>query len=562
MKKILLPIVIFFLFYFCGFSQSTRLVLLEEFTSSTCGPCVNANTKIKGWLAQYPTTFTAVFYHMNWPAPGNDPMYLHNTIDNSARKSYYNVGTVPYSVVDGNVWTGNGNYLEWTTISNRQAVPSPFDLQLRHEISAGNDSVYLTMIASATQPATGTLVAHNVVIEKYIHFTSPPGTNGEKDFPNVMKKMLPGKEGSPLPAPMEVGDYLIVETAWAFANVYNVNEIAGVSFIQNNATKEVLQAANSTTDAITLPYDNDLQVLEISNISETNCSGIVSPIINVRNNGNNPVTSFTINYMMNNGTLSTFSWNGNIAPLEKAVVTLPDYSFTPEATNILSVYTSNPNTIGDEYPKNDTMTTTLVSAPITTFTVYLFLRTDNAPEDITWDVKDMQGQVIQSGGPYTNAMTMYRDTIDVPAQGCYLFTIYAAGGHGICCTNGNGLYFLEDSEGTEIKQGGTFGYYDLVEFNANLVSAREIFDQTRALQVYPNPAAHEVTVSFYLTDPNPVGFALYNTIGQIVQTFQPGYLTSGNHEIKVDVSAFQPGVYYLKMTTGSKVYTRKLTLTK
>lgn len=40
------------------------------------------------------------------------------------------------------------------------------------------------------------LVAHNVVIEKHIHFNTAPGTNGEKDFYNVMKKMLPGS-GAP-----------------------------------------------------------------------------------------------------------------------------------------------------------------------------------------------------------------------------------------------------------------------------------------------------------------------------------------------------------------------------
>lgn len=58
--------------------KAQRLVLLEEFTSSTCGPCAAANPTIISRLQQNPDKFTAIFYHVGWPSPGNDPMYLHN----------------------------------------------------------------------------------------------------------------------------------------------------------------------------------------------------------------------------------------------------------------------------------------------------------------------------------------------------------------------------------------------------------------------------------------------------------------------------------------------------
>ncbi|MFH1297671.1 MAG: T9SS type A sorting domain-containing protein [Bacteroidota bacterium] len=563
MKKLSFLLILFFFQFSFSFGQSQRLVLLEEFTSSTCGPCVSANIKIHGWLMSYPTIFTAIFYHMSWPAPGNDPMYLANTIDNNARRTYYNVNAVPNSVVDGNVYNGNGNSLQWPVISNRSNVSSPFEISLQHTISPAQDEIFLTMVAQATQDVSGNLVAHNVVIEELVQFASPPGTNGETSFDHVMKKMLPTKNGTSLPA-FEAGDYVIIETSWPFEpdQVYDIDELMGVGFIQNNTTKEVHQAANSSTNAIVLPYDRDLQVLEIENVSITNCSGVVAPVVTVRNNGNNTITSFDLNYEVNGGTVVTENWTGSIGPLEKVVIDLPDYSFTPEANNTLNVFTDNPNNNADEYPKNDTLNLAIEEAPATTLTLILFLKTDNAPEETTWDVTDAQGIVVASGGPYTIPNVVHRDTIYITEEGCYTFTIYDSGGNGICCSNGNGLYLLQDDQGTEIVMGGPFSYYEMTEFNANVVSAHDLFDQTRALQVYPNPAAGITMASFYLVNPCHVELNLFNIFGQKVRSYQPGYLDSGEHQVEIDAGNLVPGVYILQLTTGNKVYTKKVSVSR
>ncbi len=563
MKKLLFIIASIFVLSSAGLGQTQRLVLLEEFTSTTCGPCVTANTKIHGWLISNPTVFTAIFYHMSWPPPGNDPMYLANPVENNARRGYYSVNSVPHSVVEGNVYNGSGNSLQWSVINNRSSVPSPFEISLQHTISAAQDEISLTMVATATEAVSGNMVAHNVVIEKLVQFSSPPGTNGETSFDHVMKKMLPSHIGTSF-SDFETGDYLIIETSWPFEpnQVYEIDELAAVGFVQNKTTKEVHQAANSSTDMVTLPYDRDLQVLDVSNVSVTNCSGVVTPIVTIRNNGNNTITSFDLSYKVNDGSVVTESWTGSIGPLERAVINLPEYTFTPEATNVLKVYTDNPNSNTDEYPKNDTINFGIISAEATTFTLYLFIKTDDNPEETTWDVKDDQGTVIQNGGPYTVPGVIHRDTIEIPVEGCYTFTIYDAGGQGICCSHGNGLYMLQDDQGTEIAQGGNFTDKEMTEFNANLVSASDLFDQTRALQVFPNPTTGVTRASFYLVNPDNVELNLYNTFGQKVRNLQPGYLSSGEHQVEIDARNLAPGVYILQLTTGNKVYTRKISVSR
>lgn len=540
-----------------GFSQTPRLVLHEEFTSSTCGPCVAANNKFKPWLTTYSNIYTAIFWHVNWPSPGNDPMYAANPVDNGSRVSYYSVNSVPYAVVDGNYWTGNGQSLAISTIQNRSNDPSPFAISLQKRNSPTNDSIYLTMLISATQAVSASMVAHNVVIEKNIHFNIAPGTNGEKDFPNVMKKMLPSKDGTTLPSSYAVGDYTIIETSWAYANVYDTTQVAAISFVQNKTTKEVYQAANSVTTPITLPYDNDLQVIKVSNVSATNCSGKVTPVIQVRNNGNDAVTSFEVKYSINGGPVSTYNWSGNITSLEKAVITLPEMNFTPIANNTLQVFSNNPNLAADQYPKNDTLNIPIAMGPPTKDYALMILRTDGAPEEVTWDVKNSSGVVVQSHGPYATPNHTYLDTIHLPAVDCYVFTIYDAGGNGICCTNGSGIYQITDDEQHIIHQGSNFGASDFAEFKDDPESAIEKHEQY-ALNVYPNPFNGPANITFYLRTANQVTFTIYDLFGKKVKSFDGGYFTSGNHETVVDASGIAPGVYMLQLQSGSQVHSKKI----
>src|SRR5690348_14617093 len=79
-----------------------RMVIIERFTSSTCVPCAQNNPVMDAFLnSQDPDKVTSIAYHMNWPAPGNDPMYLYNPNDNNGRRTYYGVNAIPQAFMDG-----------------------------------------------------------------------------------------------------------------------------------------------------------------------------------------------------------------------------------------------------------------------------------------------------------------------------------------------------------------------------------------------------------------------------------------------------------------------------
>jgi hypothetical protein len=562
MKKLLL-IFTFFSLLISGYSQSQRLVMLEEFTSATCGPCVSKNSLFHTWELQNPDKFTSIYYHVNWPAAG-DPMNLANPGETAARVSYYMSPTnmyVPYSVLDGNYYNGSAGGWTMTNVNNRYAVPSPFEIQVQHRVSTAQDSVFSTMLIKCTQNTTASMTAHNVIIEKWIHFNSAPcaSSNGERDFYNVMKKMIPGSTGTTLPNSMATGDYIILEGVWKAGLVYDFTQIASVGFVQDKGTKEIYQTAKSSESPLVLPYNTDLQVLEVGNVLAKTCKNKLSPTVRIRNNGNNPITSMTIKYKINNGNISSYTWNGSLTSMQKTSVLLPEYAFDLLDQNTLTVFSTSPNNIADQYPKNDTLKFNFTTSPVSTNQIKVALRTDNTPAETTWEIRNSLNVVVATGGPYPEANKLYQQTYTMPQPDCYSFIITDTGGNGICCSNGNGGYEVS-SNGSLIKQGGSFGYSESCEFWYEAQVGLPEAGNSNPLIVYPNPVDGSSKVSFYLQNNSDVQMILYSAFGQLVKSWPLGYLNAGQHETLLDGQALKQGVYILQLKTGSEVFSRKVSV--
>lgn len=561
MKKLLLLVFLCCTVY-AGYSQSQRLVMLEEFTSATCGPCVSANSQFHTWQNTNPDKFTSIYYHVNWPVAG-DPMNLANPGEVSTRVSYYMSPSnmyVPYSVLDGNYYNGSAGGWNMNTINTRYAVASPFELQVKNTVNATQDTVFSTVLVKCTQNVGASMTLHNVIIEKWIHFNSAPcaSSNGERDFYNVMKKMLPGSGGTTLPTTMAAGDYVLVEGIWKAANVYDYSQIASVGFVQDKSTKEIYQTANSTANPLVLPYNNDLQVLDVVNIPPKTCMNHIAPAVKIRNNGNNTVTSATFKYSINGGDIATYTWTGSLASMEKKVVNLPDYPYAMMTANTLTVYTTQPNNIADQYPKNDTLQYGFALAAVSNSQVKVAVRTDNNPQETTWEIRNSAGTVVFTGGPYTDPNKLVSQTYTLPAQDCYSFTIFDSGSNGLCCTNGNGGYEVS-SNGTTIRQGGSFGASERSEFLYSITGVPEA-PVAETVTVFPNPAFDRATVEFTLRQPNHATVEVFNAVGKLILTNDLGSLASGEHRTVIQTAGLNQGVYVVRLTTGTQVVSRKLSV--
>ncbi|MDY0102949.1 MAG: T9SS type A sorting domain-containing protein [Lentimicrobium sp.] len=553
--------IVLFVFLFSialGYSQSQRLVLLEHFTQASCGPCATYNPAIQALLLANPDKITYINYHTSWP--GVDVMYNHNPIDAGARTSYYGVSSVPNSVLNGNAYNGHPSGWNINTVNTLYAVPSPMEINIYQELSPGNDTIYATMIVKATADIPGQPSAYISVIEKFIQFNTAPGSNGEKDFYNVMKKLLPEKTGISLPSDMQIGEYVIIQTSWPLANVYDVDQLSLIGFVQNTLNKEIYQAANVTEGDFTALYNNDVELMMFTNLSDRMCKPSISPILRIRNNGNESLTNLQIQYRINNEELHTFDWSGNLPLLSTGEIALPALDYELLAENNIQAFVTQVNQGADEYTINDTINQSFEAALQASKNILVKVRTDNSPEQTTWEIKNSLGEVVASGGPYAQSGTVFNTDVVLENDDCYEFFMYDAGGNGLCCTNGTGFYKLT-SGSTTLAQGTTFEYLQTAQFEVNTVGVN-FPDAVTDFEVYPNPSSSQLFVEFTPERNRTVSVGIFNQLGQSVYSNEILSPSDVTQKLNINTSNWPVGIYMIRMDNGSGISSSKVSVSR
>ncbi len=557
-RHLLIFIGLSFIFSLSG--QTQRLVLIEEATNASCGPCGSQNPAFFALLNQNRDKLTAVVYH--WYFPGYDPMHLHNVAENNARVSYYGINGVPTAIIDGIIPSGAGfgypgapSGFTQGLINQYHSVPSPFVIDIYHYLSADEEYIHTVARVKAAQDFEGNVKLQLAVVEKVIQFSSPPGSNGETTFHDVMKKMMPNHLGTVIPIAWEDGDYIIIEESWKLANIYEMDQLGVVGFIQESPSKTVHQAGNSEPELFAPLFDNDAAIFNLTNLTATNCSGIYSPVITIANYGANPLTTAEIFYSVNDGPIQTFSWNGNLDFLEKAVVELPDIIFPVLPQNQLVIVLSEPNGVEDEYFKNNMIEYNFNVAMATPTEVKLMIKLDDNPEEITWEIKDMGGEVVFSGGPYSNPGGTINEIFDFENNGCYFFSIYDAGGDGL---QPPGFFALYYGSGTQIASGTAFGSKFNAQFDVGGTVTIDERNEIENLTIYPNPMQQNGIVEFRLMNPTHVEIQIHNMVGQLVKTSEKEMFPAGLHQIAIDVRGLDAGFYMVTAKVGHQLEIRKI----
>jgi len=86
------------------------------------------------------------------------------------------------------------------------------------------------------------------------------------------------------------------------------------------------------------------------------------------------------------------------------------------------------------------------------------------------------------------------------------------------------------------------------------------FVQIRA--VVPNPFPATATITIALSSPGPVQLDVFDLAGRHVSTLLNHTLPAGNHTAAFDGSALPPGVYLIRLTSGSDFATAKVVLVR
>lgn len=224
-----------------------KTVLIEDFANVSCNPCVVSN-KILEQLTNH--TFgrkrlVAVKFPTNFPSPV-DPFFLANGPDCTSRMNYYNIQIAPTNVIDGlfKPIPSDSNDVKSKILTQLEKVPQ-FIILVDHSINGNNYTINITLeIKDLSNLDFSNLVLHTVVTETNIEFATPPGSNGETKFYDVMRKMLPGNQGESLTSYNQIGTYTFQRQLTLNSN-WNASNINTVVYVQNTNTKEIFQTGST-----------------------------------------------------------------------------------------------------------------------------------------------------------------------------------------------------------------------------------------------------------------------------------------------------------------------------
>jgi hypothetical protein len=228
--------------------------LIEKFTSSTCGPCAsyNASTFNPYYTAQN-QNFNYIAYQMNWPGSGD----TYYTAEGGVRRDYYGVSAITSLWIDGAEYSTTNSQAALTThVNNENAKLGYFGLTANRNLSGGNAVVNYNI----TPYLTGSFVLHAAVIEKIT--TVNVGSNGETSFKHVMMKMVPNASGTIINTTAGTPISGQISASLAGTNIEENSDLEVVVFLQNAATREIMQSYKATDATMSLE-DNALAKVKL-----------------------------------------------------------------------------------------------------------------------------------------------------------------------------------------------------------------------------------------------------------------------------------------------------------
>ena len=313
------------------FAQSQtfqRIPMIEVFTSSTCGPCNPGNVALNNVLNNYTDQYTLLKYQMSWPGTG-DPYF---TSEGGSRRSFYAVNSVPNLQVDGG-FNGNPSSFSNALFEQSAAIPSYTSLSATYSVTGQTVDVSVSI-----NPHENITLSSKLYVAIFEHRTFLNlKSNGETEFENVMKKMLPGGfQGGQYIASLDSGVQQNFDFSYTFNGTYvlpadaqnqvnhntnhtveDFNNLGVAVWVQVNSTKEILQSASATDPNNINEINNSISnfnlfpnptnqttTIALNNINEEKVNIVITNLLGevVLNKSFNP-NNLNSNYQLNLETL-------------------------------------------------------------------------------------------------------------------------------------------------------------------------------------------------------------------------------------------------------------------
>ncbi len=393
------------------------------------------------------------------------------------------------------------------------------------------------------------------------------------------------------------GDWLtghdspIVDNAEAVGNAYGVTGIPTIIaicpsrsitdlYVSSFPTATTMyNAHNNCPPPISVP---DVALVDHSVSASAVCGDLTfTPTMRIQNNGIDAITSALLRLTNTDGSISEdLNWTGNLGTFSVEEVSFSSITVTQATTLTMSVIEINGAIDGNT--SNNILTHDIADAvTAATNTIDITVTTDNYGCETYWEFKDIVNDTILASGGNPDAVaggqtvsypcasglgyadnTTYTASIIVPADGCYEFNIIDDYGDGMCCTYGNGSYSVKDGSGAILSNGGSFDSKETAVLDLTVIVDVEDLIDNQTFRVFPNPAQDYFNVAFKTSESTIMSIALFDALGQQVQTIPTSTYPAGANNLTVDTSQLANGIYILTLQTDEGNVSRRITVNK
>lgn len=529
-------------------NPENKKVILEEFTGIYCVYCPQGHAIAQSIKDANPNDVFLINIHQgSFAAPsGNDPDYRTpwgNAIAAQSNLAGYPAGTVnrhffPGSTQAGGTaqsrgtWAATANQTMATSSYLNMAVEAELDIQT-NEMTIHVEAYYTGSSPESTNKLNIALLQNN---------TLGPQTGGnagnQYNHMHRLIDMITGQWGDDV-APTTAGTFIDRTYNYTVPADHNgipieILDLELVVFM-TETTQEII-SGNGTTPLYTgITAQDDAAVESIPSIPDQ--CGYLEPVFELKNYGNNPLTSVEVSYSVNGEAVQTYTWTGNIPALYSELVTLPGVAFDVQATNTVEISLE-----ADEENNNNTLTQSFDQLTFeNTNTVNLILNTDAQGQECTWEILNGVGDVVAQGGPY-NGATNVTESFNLPGD-CYKFNLRDSGNNG-----GESVVLYDSANNVIFNSSGDYGSGAAVPFQTELILGAE--DQFLSqLSIYPNPTNSRV----HVLNAQNTTLTVYDVLGKVLMSRK----LNTTNEI-LDLSQLLSGTYFVALDQNGQRRVEKI----
>lgn len=578
---------------FVSEEAQNRKALLEEYTGIHCGYCPDGHARANALLEQYPDDLFIMNIHTgSYAKPKNGEVDLRTSYGeallSNAGNPGFPSGSLNRHLFNGKITIDRGAWA--TNVPKILAMASPVNIAAKGTLDWTNRTLSVTVQLYYTDnSSTETNYIHVAVTQDNIIGTQSNYGNynpsqilpGGKYLHNhAFRDFLTGQWGDAVTTTTQGSFVEKTYTKTLPETIGNVDltliDLHFIAFV-TESRNEVLNACKVEMEHKDAP-DYYLKLSSMNQVIDNTCDNHIRFSFKLETAiASEPITSIVFSYETPSGA-QEFEYKPEEALTANKTYTLET---TPIAVaqygenQHISMKVSKVN--GKDYTFE---TNNLVEADgikllalSPTHDINVNIWQDKYGSDITWQLQEIGGSVLASGGPYPDLSSnnaVLRTSKATLAGGCYAFTIYDKNKDGINTSYGAGHLSITDSLNRPImlhdgKYKDSLRY--LVVFDANAKPIDPSVSNEKEQAAYhavlaPNPANEYSVLSFELPAAQTVRVRLIANNGACALDLGSKNLAAGQQNILLPVNQLAEGLYVIQVSGEKLNLTQKLMIVR